>query len=197
MQSPPFEAPATSDQFRLTRYVNRYDDGGALVATSISYEGPSVTNWPTTEVVFDEDDNQRCVRIASVATSSTGEKLERVEERYYDAAGRLERAELFGAWAPAYSAWCRGQATTLWTYDDQGRLVQERFWCNQVDEEPHRSTTIRYRKDGSQRVERRNRMTDIAQGTIVTERSAYCSVIDAWRSADREATRPPATRCVF
>jgi hypothetical protein len=53
-----------------------------------------------------------------------------------------------------------------------------------------------YRADGTQRIEVIDYFDDVGPGTpTVTERSASCALIDAWRGGPYEAVRPTTSRC--
>lgn len=190
----PFFTPAKEPTYSVVRWANTYAENGRLVHTTKTsgsaplYIGYREDPW-TVDFFFEENASQQCVRMERWFTPGNGNPvIVDVEKRTYDEAGRLTRSDWYGTdtWTMAPM-----MSSTIWTYDGQGRLVQERWWRDgtKLDGSFGFSKTIEYRDDGSQRIVTLNPSSDTGEvGPFVTERSAYCAVIDAWQ-------RPGTSRC--
>jgi hypothetical protein len=195
--APPFysSATATGNKGWSVHYTNAYQPNGAL-AKSVVASSSSTSSW-TAEYVFVE--NATTARCDEVELS-TGAHVQ-TEKRIYDTAGRITRADKYGMQRCGLAGDELGTSTRLWTYDTEGRLTNASFWCRNtpLTDPPSSSTTVEYFADGSQRVEKVDRTTDVAPvgWPTVIERSAYCAVIDAWRGGPRKASTPETTRCTM
>jgi hypothetical protein len=183
------EVPSTAETWSGTHFENQYDPSGVLLSSTQTSYGSGAGSTPALEILFRENTAHACERVEYRGAFSL------TETRTYDAAGRISRIDApgKGAGQRKCSTW-----TKSWTYDDRGRPTLVREWCDPVgpDAEPGRSVTTTYRADGTQRIEVIDSFDDVKPGTaIVTERSASCALIDAWRGGPYNAVHPTTSRC--
>ena len=194
---PPFWTPAPSSSAGY-RYANTYAATGALERSVITPLAPAEQH--IVELLFTENAAGQCERIEKRSTMIDQPTIVSAEERHYDDAGRITRVDYFGTRRCAFGtpAVDNAMSSALLTYDAQGRLALRRYWCDgtNLDTEPGSVTTFEYRADGSQRIEEVNHESEGGPGPYVTERSAYCAVIDAWLGGDGTAAKPKGARCV-
>lgn len=190
LPNPALDAPATTETFDAVHHDNTYDTNAVLTRSVATASGMNAYG-AITEYLFSENGAGQCTKIETHWSAEGQSPIDQIEERTYDAAGRLVRADYSGN-VPRHCPTTAAMHSRTWTYDDQGRLTQERFWCDgtNLEASPEEWKTILHRADGSQRIEWASSLDDTADGVHVTERSAYCAVIDAWLAEPK-----PSTRC--
>ena len=188
LDRPPSDAETWSEE----RFENVYGPTGALLSSTRTAYQRGVTAPDTPRTLFHENAALQCDRIETDGAATF------VETRSYDGRGRLSRVDTTSstiAFNCSSSTW-----TKIWTYDDGGRTTLLREWCDGAapTSAPGRVTTTTYRVDGTERVEVIDRTSDLpGDYPEVTERSAYCAVIDAWRGGSPSDTHAPGTRCTL
>lgn len=183
---PDVKTPSMADTKWGTGYQNEYA-GTTLTASTTAPYGPENT-VPANRRTFRQNDLGQCDLVQTFAANADTPTT--TETRTYDGAGRLETVTFVNA--DSSVPWHCVPSFTRRTYDDSGRLHDQRTWCAPGESgDADVVTTYQYGADGSQSIERMDFSSDTTNDVIQTPngprglahsiltRSPGCAAMDA------------------